>query len=225
MRTGITWLSLGIIFYCTVLPAYGSAYMESPRFRIEESTVGVGKPAEKRDSLQKKETYVLPESFIENGLTIKAVQTASAFRISSGNITFPPLKPNKTVTQKISVEVVPGSHVFSVQMAAEHELRRLTGETIPHTRCDGALESCTTAIARQWISSSAYGFGYRLSTMDKDHYKALPDLSDGQQPVTILSVSGSSEQMAELTFKLNTSSLQADGTYETIVRFTGSPVY
>jgi len=153
--------------------------MDSSRYKIQFGTINAG-GGTMNDEVDN--TYTLSSTlgqaaakeFQSNGYTIKAgfqyiySRIPFTFSLSTQHIDFASLLPNTPVTAPLTIQVSyggAGQYIVSVQ--ADGPLTRQTGtNTIPFTSCDGGLDTCTITSAKQWTSSSSYGFGYNMAGDD-----------------------------------------------------------
>jgi hypothetical protein len=127
-----------------------------------------------------------------------------------------------------------GAGQYLVTAIEEDKLRMITGaNNIPDTSCDGGANTCTISTAKPWTSSSAYGFGYNMSGNDipatftnGTYYRPFANTANGDNPVTVMSnVDVGKNRSSTMTMKVNISSVQAAGTYQTIIHFVATPSY
>jgi hypothetical protein len=106
-----------------------------------------------------------------------------------------------------------------------------SGQIIPDTTCDSGTCNPTTASA--WTLPGTYGFGYRcdnVSGTDCDSqfsnstfYK--PFIASPSAVVVMSSINVGRGRQAQITYKLNVSSGQAQGVYTNIINFIATPSY
>jgi hypothetical protein len=116
---------------------------------------------------------------------------------------------------------------------------------IPDTTCDNG--KCDAQNASEWTNALTYGFGYRCDNvtrlpspggeatggqagMDCDSsfvspslYKHFPDVANNDDLQSIMAGIGSSNNEARISYKVNVSETQAQGTYSNIVTYIGVP--
>lgn len=166
---------------------------------------------------------------------IRGVKTSFSFTISQNLIDFGTLTPTNPVTRTTNLTVSSGSSGFSV-IASENQPLKSSTSTIPDTSCDNG--DCTPLRATQWTGTLTYGFGYRCDDLQgtncssdfsnpfagpktSSFYKPFP-LSPSAQTI-MSSTKGGSGNKSQITYKINVSSAQPNGTYTNMVTYIASP--
>ena len=171
------------------------------------------------------------------------------FSISDINIDLGSLVPNTPSTDTTTLTVsAGGAGGYQVTAIEDNPLQTLAvGNTIPNTSCDSGTP-CSIGTADVWTSNDDYGFGYNMAGQDvpvdftdSTYYRPFADnsASPPDSPVVVMSSSKvtmptgtptpapASERTHEstVTFKVNVSPLQDEGTYQTVIKFTATPIY
>ena len=160
-----------------------------------------------------------------------------AFSINNIFIDFGTLTPANPVVRTNILSVSNQSAGGYIVTAFEnHQLfAPATGQYIPDTTCDGG--SCSETAPGGWSSSLTYGFGYRCDIVSVtnycnsdfsivSNYKQFADNSKSEIPQTVFSshVSGRNQQ-AQVSYKANVSSVQANGAYSNFITYIATPTF
>jgi len=229
--------------------------MESARYRIKYGNVNIGASSDQISSHYKLGTTIgqlAAGQFNSTGYVVKAgfqywhAIVPFTFSVSNTNINFGTLVPNvfSTISDdtKTNLSVSFGSAgEYQVTTIEEGTLRTMTGNSIPDTICDGGTDTCTDALAKNWTSSSAYGFGYNMTLEDVpadfsgDKYRQFPDRTTDDSPAIVMTSANVTVDLTSkpkdiihlstVTFKANISPLQAAGSYQTVISFVATPGY
>jgi hypothetical protein len=163
------------------------------------------------------------------------------FQISDISIDFGVLTPNTLTDRTFNLEVSQYGSGYEIEAIADHQMQtQLATAEIPATFCNGTPE-CTIAQAQLWDSSSAYGFGYRVTGHDRpadfaldNYFRPFATLNDNNYPVNIMASSGITEidsttrerlRRATVTLRLNVSVVQPAGNYQTLLNLIAVPRY
>lgn len=151
------------------------------------------------------------------------------FSISQTLIDFGTLSPNNPVLRTNTLAVLTGSvYNYSVLSFENHQLASEKGDSIPDTTCDNG--SCNEVIAASWSNPLAFGFGYRCDDLigadcgngfpDRVFHKQFADASKSKTEQPVLSGIGSyGEKKAQITYKVNISTSQAQSTYSNVITY------
>lgn len=226
--------------------------MESGRYKIKYGNVNIGASNNEVSSNYKLGTTIgqlAAGQFSSTGYVVKAgfqywhAIVPFTFSISSTNIDLGTLIPNIPSTAATNLSVSFGAAgQYQVTAVEEGTLRTMTGNTIPDTVCDGGTNTCTDSLAKQWTSSTAYGFGYNMTLEDipadfinSTYYRQFPDRSTGDSPAVVMTNTNVTVDLTSkpkdithvstVTFKANISSLQQTGSYQTVINYVATPGY
>ena len=156
------------------------------------------------------------------------------FSISDINIDLGTLVPGTPSTATTNLTVYfGGAGQYQVTAIEEGPLKTQSSNAIPDTSCDGGANTCNESLAKIWSSASAYGFGYGMSGndistdfIDGTYFRPFPDRTAAESPSTIMtSVNVGKNRQSTVTFKVNISSIQPAGSYQTIINFVATPSY
>lgn len=182
---------------------------------------------------------IAPGQFTGTGFLVKSgfqyiypFQTFS-FKISKLTVSFGDISYGSFATDSHSLIVdTDGSGGYLIQAYEAHPLR-LQNDTaiIQDTTCDDG--NCDESSATVWTDATNPGFGFNVSGDDvsadfstSDHFRQFADLSNAEQPQTIMSASTlSTNRNATVTYKVAPAGNQQAGMYETIVVYQAIPTY
>ncbi|MBI3366428.1 hypothetical protein HY041_02260 [Candidatus Roizmanbacteria bacterium] len=217
--------------------------MDSSSFRIESAGVHDGAGNKSSDNYQLSDTIgqLAAGEFSSSGYVIKAgfqyLHSIIPFRFAISNIriNFGTVIASTPVTDTTNLTVSYGGS-GEYQVTGE-ELGPMTslagGNTIPDTSCNGGGDTCTETSAKVWTSTSVYGFGYNMSGQDipvdftdSTYYRPFPNRLLSESPAVVMSnINVGKNRQSTVTFKLNVSSIQPAGTYQTVINFVATPSY
>lgn len=161
-----------------------------------------------------------------------------SFSITNIDIDFGTLTPANPVYRQSYLSVSNQSaNGYIVSAYENHQLLfPAMGALIPDTTCDSGT-SCTQVTPGLWTSTLTYGFGYRCDLVsgtnycsadfsNSNNYKQFADNSKSESAQTIFSshVSGKNQQ-AQVTYKVNISSMQPAGTYNNVITYVATPTF
>ena len=193
-------------------------------------------------------TYTLTDSVGQNapgqydgaGYTVKAGfqyiydnTIPLSFAINNLDLFFGNLVPNigSTVTNTLTTST-PTAHGYDVLTAANHPLKTIGGNsTIPDTKCDSG--TCSESTSDVWTSNSVYGFGLNASGdgtstffTDSTYFRQFADNSAGETAKIVMSENTPVEDsITNITYKVNISPNQTEGTYQNSINFIMVPKY
>ncbi|NMB84374.1 hypothetical protein GYA28_03750 [Candidatus Roizmanbacteria bacterium] len=171
------------------------------------------------------------------------------FSISDSRIDFGSILNNepKTATTNLRVSFG-GAGNYQVTAAELGRLGTLSGDYIDNTSCDNS--DCDVSTASVWDLDTTYGFGYNIDgedipatytscylTNSKLCYRPFPDttlptptpaaviMSSDHVTVDLTSKPKDIIHESTVTFKLNVSSAQPAGSYQTVISFIATPSY
>ena len=156
------------------------------------------------------------------------------FSISDINIDLGTLVPATPSTATTNLTVYfGGAGQYQVTAIEEGPLKTQSSNIIPDTSCDGGANTCNESLAKVWSSASAYGFGYGMSGndistdfIDGTYFRPFPDRTAAESSATIMtSINVGKNRQSTVTFKVNVSSIQPAGSYQTVINFVATPSY
>lgn len=211
--------------------------MESPRFRIESGDVSFEAPQSSDIPSSSVQRDTDTEVFESAGALIKtdgisSDSTPFQVKVDTTQMAMKNLTSGNPSTVTSSISIAGGRSTYLVYASTEDLMRKLTGETIPDTSCNGN-KKCTPAIAALWNSVTSFGFGYSMKGEDipsdfksDSYFRPFPNLKKKQKETVIMKNNDkTSARRAEMTVKTVVSAVQPDGTYQTIVNITALPGY
>lgn len=155
------------------------------------------------------------------------------FSLTNLLIDFGELSPtNPSVrTQELSVKNT-GAPSFSLFVKKDHPLQNPLQTIIPDTTCDNGM--CNDTRASVWQNTLAFGFGYRCDaispiTCRKDfstpaEFMQIPNEKDAKQFTQVATGhSLPNPSSIKITYKVNTSPSQEEGTYTNTITFLLAP--
>jgi hypothetical protein len=217
--------------------------MESPLFKIESASVSnaAGEKSSTNYRLSDTLGQLAAGEFSSTGYVIKAgfqyihSIIPFSFSISKTRIDLGTLLPNTPSTDQTILTVsFGGAGQYQVTAQEIGPLSTLNGvNTIPDTQCDGGGNTCNETLAKPWTSNSAYGFGYNMTGDDipsdfinSTYYRPFPDRLQNESPAVVMSSTNvGRNRQATMTFKVNISSTQPAGNYQTIINFVATPSF
>lgn len=155
------------------------------------------------------------------------------FSISNTLVDLGELTPGAFSTGTTTLTVSSGgAGAYQVTAQANKPLTLVGGSTtIPDTTCNS--NDCSETTSGVWTSTSAYGFGYRMSGQDipgdfsaSDTFKQFADDSQNEAPQVVMSSSSvGKNRSATVTYKAVISGTQAAGRYENSITYVATPGY
>ena len=155
-----------------------------------------------------------------------------SFTISDLTIDFGTLVPQTPVTATNILTVsAGGAGGYQVLAFETHPLRSETNVDIPDTTCDSG--NCNEATADVWSQNTTYGFGFNISGddvptdfIDNTYFRQFANQEAGETAQTVMSKNGVTRQsQATVTYKVNISSTQPSGNYQTQIVYLAVPSY
>ena len=226
-----------------IIDSVSAINMESPLFKIQYGEIGIA------GGNKNSETYYLSDTvgqtaagqFNSTGYIVKAgfqyLHSIIPFRFSISDISidFGTLIANSPQTATTVLTVSFGAAgQYQVTAIEEGKLRTLDEvNNIPDTQCDGGSNTCNESLAKPWTSNSAYGFGYNMSGddvpsdfIDNTYFRPFPDRTESESPAIVMSSTNvGKNRQATMNFKVNISSVQPAGKYQTIINFVATPSF
>ena len=246
-------LSLYTLYFILNTPIFAFE-MNSAQYRIQMGNINMGGASDlaspgSGNLLSDTLGQLAANEFSSSGYIIKAgfqywhSIVPFSFSISDININLGEIQPNdpKTATTNLTVSFGAAGN-YQVTAIEQTKLTSLSGlDYIDDTNCDSG---CDETSAGLWTSTSAYGFGYKMSGEDipntftscgSNCYRRFPDLSTSENPAVVMSSANVTVNLASkpkdiyhqstVTFKVNIGPGQASGSYQTIINFLATPSY
>lgn len=155
--------------------------------------------------------------------------------LSSDLIDFGLLSPTNPIIRTVDLSVYSlSTSGYSIIASQDHPLQmnpNASGANIPNTTCDNG--ECSHENAQEWANTLTYGFGYRCdnvtgadcdsSFLKPNFYKHFADGSNTQPPQSVMSGIGSKNKDVRISYKVNISGNQAQGTYANIITYIAVP--
>ncbi len=232
-----------IISLISLITITNAQNMNSPRYKIQFGNINIG--SGKKQSTNYNLTTTLGQTaaqeFQSSGYILKAgfqyIYTLYpfSFSLSKTQVNFGSLIPESPVTDQITLTVsFPGAGDYQVTVVEKGPLKQLNSSYyIPDTICDGGTNTCSETIAKPWTLNTAYGFGYNMSGqdipsdfIDNTYFRPFADELAGEPPAVVMTSSNvGKNKQATMTLKVNISSTQAGGNYQTVLLFTATPSF
>lgn len=157
--------------------------------------------------------------------------------ISATFIDFGTLDANTPVTRTNTLTVTNGSAGgFQVTASENHQLLSPpTGQIIPNTTCDNGL--CTDITSGPWVvtnnTSTTYGFGYRCDNLNGTNCASgfttstyFKQFSINPSFQTVMSgVNVGKNLQSQITYQVNISGTQPNGSYSNIITYVATPTF
>ncbi len=180
-----------------------------------------------------------PSPFVPEGVNFKVktgfenIPSGSFFSVSISEevIDFGKLSPTNPIvrTVDLSVDSLSASG-YSILVSENHPLEN-NQTNIPDTTCDNG--ECDQEKAGAWTNTLTYGFGYRCdNTIGTDcnssfsmanSYKHFADISNGETATSVMAGIGSKQKSVRLSYKVNISRNQSQGTYANVITYIAVP--
>ncbi|MEK7495798.1 MAG: hypothetical protein AAB569_06255 [Patescibacteria group bacterium] len=216
--------------------------MDSSRFKMESANVEIAGGNKTSTSYKLADTVgqLAAGQYSSTGYVVKAgfqyLHSIIPFRfsISDINIDLGTLVPGTSSIATTNLTVYfGGAGQYQVTAIEEGPLKTQSSNVIPDTSCDGGANTCNESLAKIWSSASAYGFGYGMSGndistdfIDGTYFRPFPDRTAAESPATIMtSINVGKNRQSTVTFKVNISSIQPAGSYQTVINFVATPSY
>ena len=231
-----------IIIIMTITHRVLAIPMDSSRFKMESANVEIAGGNKTSTSYKLADTVgqLAAGQYSSTGYVVKAgfqyLHSIIPFRfsISDINIDLGTLVPGTSSIATTNLTVYfGGAGQYQVTAIEEGPLKTQSSNVIPDTSCDGGANTCNESLAKIWSSASAYGFGYGMSGndistdfIDGTYFRPFPDRTAAESPSTIMtSINVGKNRQSTVTFKVNISSIQPAGSYQTVINFVATPSY
>ena len=158
-----------------------------------------------------------------------------SFSISNSLIDFGIITPTNSIYRTTNLELSNLKKGYIVTAFEDHPLTISGSDTIlPDTTCDNG--SCSDITSALWQDTLTYGFGYRCDNVSgnncpvdfnlDNYYRQFSDASNNKTPQIIMSSeSPQSNAETQITYKINTSKSQTNGSYVNTITYLASPGY
>lgn len=181
-----------------------------------------------------------PGQYNSTGYTVKAgfqyayIQDYKfSFYIDNLDINFGSLSPNVGTTQSNTVTIsTPTGHGYEIFTSQNSPLTTFsTNTTIPDTTCDS--HNCDQTTSGVWTNNNIYGFGFNATGdgtssyfTDTTYFRQFANQQTGESPQVFMSENNPvKDHSAKITYKINVSPLQPEGSYQNNINFTAVPKY
>lgn len=159
-----------------------------------------------------------------------------SFSLSSNIIDFGALSPTNPVIRTLDLNINSlTTYGYSVLVFENQSLTATQPESkttiIPDATCDNGM--CDAQNAAEWTNALTYGFGYRCdntagvdcdsSFTNTNSYKHFPNVANNDDPQSIMAGIGSNNKETRISYKVNISGTQAQGTYSNIITYIAIP--
>jgi hypothetical protein len=151
------------------------------------------------------------------------------FTISNGVVDFGKLSATNPVIRTSDIAIT-SNRPYTVFAIQSNPLRLNERILIPDTTCDNG--SCSETTAAPWVNTLTYGFGYRCDDTtcqrdfkDKTYYRQFSDNTKQEIPQVILQGAKNKNTPAKITYKINISGTQQEGSYNNIITYIATPSY
>jgi hypothetical protein len=166
---------------------------------------------------------------VEAGFLNGAAGSTFSFTVSPLSLDFGNLTPNTPVEKNIKIKISNGnSPGYTVRVSENQPLSTTAQAEIPDTICDLPTNPCTQAGAAKWISTTIYGFGYKMNgrTIPVDFlkdgfFRPFPASRRNEQQALIMqSQAKKVKDDATMTVRVNVGPNQPVGQYRNVLTFT-----
>jgi hypothetical protein len=190
-----------------------------------------------------------PGRFTRDGMIIKSgfqyaydINYKFSFSIDNLDIDFGSLVPNVGTTQTNIITITtPTGHGYEISSLENHPLTTIdTNSTIPDTTCDN--NDCDQTISKVWVEDNIHGFGFNaigINTSgvvtdigtsnyfpDSTYFRQFADNSNNEPAQIFMSENQAvTDHSAKVTYKINVSTNQPEGSYQTNISFIAVPKY
>jgi hypothetical protein len=165
-----------------------------------------------------------------------------SFSINNLDIDFGILTPGIASTAVSTITIsTPSGHGYQISSQESRPLSLENGITIPDTACDFP---CNESGSNVWTNPSTYGFGFNALGInssgvvnnvgtssyftDSSYFRQFADITTSPAETPQIFMSGNSpvkNQQAVITYKVNISPVQSEGTYHNYIVYTAVPKY
>jgi len=194
-----------IVVILCIPPTLQAVNMNSNQYRIQFGTINIGgqkmnDPVNNLYNLTTSLGQTAAGEFDSNGYIVRAgfqyiySRIPFIFSLSSIRADLGTLMPSTPSTASINIKVsFGGAGQYIVTASEKGPLKNFSAIPISNTSCNGGINTCTIPLAKQWTSSSAYGFGYNMSGQDvpgdfinSTYYRPFADSTVPETPATVM---------------------------------------
>jgi len=213
-----------------------AATMSNSQYKLDTSISNIYKDSQNNASdTQEKSIQTNPSVIIgENYKLIYPLDNSLfVFSISQTLIDYGILLPTNSVKRTSTISVL-SKHLngYTVSAVQNHKLETSSKTEIPDTSCDTG--TCSVSKADLWNNSLTYGFGYRCDNLYNvsiclndfssiNYYKSFPNMSDSEGPHPVIQQTDAINSKAQITYQLNVSRTQKEGSYNNEIIFIAIP--
>ena len=229
---------VSVLVFFLVQQIYAQGSISNSNYHLQQENVNIISGGTKtNDQTVQPENQNLPPHASNDSqpYTDQKSELPFIFSISDDTIDFGSLVPGEPISRTATLGISTGSsNGYQIMTYEDHPLRNSSGGIIPDTTCDNG--TCSESLAAPWSSLLTYGFGYRcddsiganclLDFLNQSYYKHFPNQELGQTPQSVMYGDKAKEEAsAELTYKINISSNQANGIYQNTTTYLAVPNY
>jgi len=234
----LLFLSL-IILLLTAKPAL-AVDMESDNYRIQWGNINIGARDQSSANYNLGVTMgqISPGLYTNAGYKVRAgfqyIHSIIAFSFTISDLTIDlgslsaqtPSSDTDTLTVSAG-----GAGGYQVLAYEDHPLKTRQGAEITDTICDNG--NCDETNAEVWSQNTTYGFGFNINGddtptdfIDTSYFRQFADDNSAETHQTVMSKSDvTSQSQATVTYKVNISTSQEAGQYETGIVYIAVPNY
>jgi hypothetical protein len=229
-------ISLLIAYYLSlvVMPAYAQT-MSNQDYIVQSQGFNPILNAPETSVANSDKTVLQGVNFkIRTGFESLTTTTPFSIGLSSDLVDFGALTPTNPVIRTIDLNINSlSTYGYSVLVFENNPLTSANKAFIPDTTCDNG--DCGIETAALWTNSLTYGLGYRCDNLigsdcdsvfaNPNFYKHFPDLASNDDVVSIMAGAGADNKSARISYKVNISGMQAQGSYNNTVTYLAVPNY
>jgi len=214
--------------------------MESDSYKIQWGNINIGARNQSSDNYNLGVTIgqIAPGLYTDTGYKVRAgfqyIHSIIPFSFAISDLTIDlgslVIETPSTDSHTLTVSAG-GAGGYQVLAYEDHPLRSRQGAEIADTICDNG--SCDETSAEVWAQNTTYGFGFNISGddvpadfVDATYFRQFADDEGGETHQAVMSKSSvTTQSQATVTYKVNISSTQEAGRYETGIVYIAVPIY
>lgn len=234
---------LGFFLIGSFLSCFAEQTMSNDNYIIKTQNFNTASDTTGEQNANPKPTTKTPGMVTSEGVNFQArtgfenrSSTATfSILLSPGLVDFGVFSPTNPIIRTVDLSVNSEStYAYSVLVFENEPLTINSSKDnvfIPNTTCD--LGACGTETASEWTNALTYGFGYRCdnatgtdcekSFARSNFYKRFPDLSNNDDSQSIMTGAGADNKTARISYKVNISGTQPQGTYSNTITYLAIP--